>query len=110
MDKGLYGAGDGARTRDLRLGKLSTSSALTHVNPPQVARYIGESGSAAEDQERQLPPNFTPLHEAVDEVIATPPADLQELAGMWDRLPEGVRAGMLVTARAVAGATGEPRA
>ena len=31
------------------------------------------------------------------------PADLAELAELWERLPEAVRAGLLATARAVAG-------
>jgi hypothetical protein len=35
------------------------------------------------------------------------PVDLQELAGMWERLPEAVRAGLLATARAVAGASSD---
>ena len=38
------------------------------------------------------------------------PADLRELAGLWPRLSAAVRAGLLGTARAVAGVEPEDRA
>jgi len=71
-------------------------------NPTGQARTL-----AGREKDRKTPLSS---EEGVKYRIPLSSPDLQELAEMWDGLPEAVRAGMLATARAVAGATRGPKA
>jgi hypothetical protein len=62
------------------------------------------AGQSPAGEAHPCPPDTRPQNPQIRQ-IADMPADLQELASLWARLPEALRAGFVATAKALGGLT-----